>query len=87
MSSGCLGSDAPERLLIPEKQVVGIGHKGFCPRRVASFFLNIQAPAQISSLQFPFSSSQGFFSLSPCLPHLLSPGTGTGLTASSCPHP
>lgn len=85
MSSGCLGSDAPERLLIPEKQVVGIGHKGFRPRRVASFFLNIQAPAQISSLQFPFSPSQGSFSLSPCLPHLLS--LGMGLTASSCPHP
>ena len=42
----------------------GARHKGFCLRRVASFLLNIQAPAPVFPLQFPFPSIQGSFSLS-----------------------
>lgn len=66
--------------------MVGARHKGFCPRRVASFLLNIQAPAPVSPLQLPFPSSQGSFSLSAHPPPLPAQSEAWGLTASSCPH-
>lgn len=85
MSLDCLGSDAPEREASEHREVGrgkrvggwgGVGRtQGFHPRRVFSSFLYLQAPAQTPPLRSPFSSSQGSFSLSCCLPHLLNLGT------------
>lgn len=67
--------------------MVGARHTGFCPRRVASFLLNIQALAPVSPLQLPFPSSQGSFSPSAHPPPPPAQSEAWGLTVSSCPYP